>query len=207
MMYSLCTTMISDDDTPVAITVATPEFSSHKNIQQTLQPIAITNSRNAGKCNLVDADWTPSLTEDLVELSSEGDKAMGHKGQHLCRAHDPSFMDYACSSASLMDDTDIKECKMVLAIANVQQTSLDSHLQENSSSKVVVPYMDIVFHEAAIEWLISTSQPVIYLIRPLRYQYPLHFLTTSTPSILHSVQSLSASAPTLPLDRPTGPLP
>ncbi|KAG1875395.1 hypothetical protein DFJ58DRAFT_721227 [Suillus subalutaceus] len=100
--------VISDDDAPVTVTVqakctiipsshltasnnsATPELSSHKNMQQTLQP-----------------NWTPSLTEDLVELSSEGDEAMGHKGKHLHWAHDPSFFTAdAHSSACLIDDTE-----------------------------------------------------------------------------------------------------
>ncbi|KAG1823906.1 uncharacterized protein BJ212DRAFT_1261854, partial [Suillus subaureus] len=55
---------------------------------------------------------------------------------------------------------DVKECKMAAAVVNMQQTSLNGHLQEIPPNKVVIPYTDSLFCEAAIEWLISTSQPI-----------------------------------------------
>jgi hypothetical protein len=63
-------------------------LSSHRNIQPTAISNSLsTNPSNPGKHNLVDADCS-SLTEDLVELSSEGDETAGHKGMlqplYLC---------------------------------------------------------------------------------------------------------------------------
>jgi hypothetical protein len=57
---------------------------------------------------------------------------------------------------------DIKARRTAAAIANVQQTRLDDHLHEIPPKKVVVPYTDILFRDAAIEWLISTSQVRLY---------------------------------------------
>ncbi|KAG1827488.1 uncharacterized protein BJ212DRAFT_1256800, partial [Suillus subaureus] len=64
---------------------------------------------------------------------------------------------------------DIKEQKTAVAITNVQQTSLNSHLQENPSVDIVVLYMNTVFRKATIEWLISTSQ-LIQAIDHLSFQ-------------------------------------
>ncbi|KAG2067667.1 hypothetical protein BDR04DRAFT_1026739, partial [Suillus decipiens] len=60
----------------------------------------------------------------------------------------------------LMLPQDVKECIMTATVVNVQQTSLDGHLQEIPPNKVVIPYTDTLFHKAAIEWLISTSQQI-----------------------------------------------
>ncbi|KAG2147465.1 uncharacterized protein EDB93DRAFT_1250609 [Suillus bovinus] len=114
--------LISDDDAPVTVTAqakctiipssrltdsnnsATPELSSHRNIQPTAISNSLgTNPSNPGKCNLVDAACS-SLTEDLVELSSEGHETAGHKGKHLHQTCNLSFMDDVHSSASLLDN-------------------------------------------------------------------------------------------------------
>ncbi|KAG2343225.1 hypothetical protein BDR05DRAFT_884694, partial [Suillus weaverae] len=55
---------------------------------------------------------------------------------------------------------DVKECKKAATVMNVQQTSLNRHLQEIPPNKVVIPYTNTLFCEAVIEWLISTSQPI-----------------------------------------------
>ncbi|KAG1793241.1 uncharacterized protein BJ212DRAFT_1292804, partial [Suillus subaureus] len=66
-------------------------------------------------------------------------------------------------SMLLQDVKSLSPLSMVLntaAVVNMQQTSLDGHLQEIPPNKVVIPYTDSLFHEAAIDWLISTSQPI-----------------------------------------------
>ncbi|PCH39189.1 hypothetical protein WOLCODRAFT_55268, partial [Wolfiporia cocos MD-104 SS10] len=41
------------------------------------------------------------------------------------------------------------------------QSSLDSHLQERLPPKErVIPYSDVLFREAAVEWLVATDQPI-----------------------------------------------
>ncbi|TFY82656.1 hypothetical protein EWM64_g1349 [Hericium alpestre] len=53
---------------------------------------------------------------------------------------------------------DVKDQKV--KDAQLSQTQLDSHLQKMPPAEHVVPYSDKVFHEAAIEWLIVTDQPI-----------------------------------------------
>ncbi|KAG1902773.1 uncharacterized protein F5891DRAFT_978263 [Suillus fuscotomentosus] len=136
-------TVISDDDTPVTVTMrakrtiissscltdsnntATPELSSHK---------ISTNSRNAGKRTLADADWTPSSREELAELSSEEDKAAGHKGKHLCRAHNPSFMD---DTRSLIDDTEETPSTRHTTPAATDEFLSDINVQDISMTPVL----------------------------------------------------------------------
>lgn len=38
------------------------------------------------------------------------------------------------------------------------QSRLDSHLTEKPQKERVIPYTDEFFHEAAVEWLVSTDQ-------------------------------------------------
>lgn len=59
---------------------------------------------------------------------------------------------------------DVKERKTAAAVLNAQQTSLDRHLQEIPPNNVVIPYTDTHFREAAIEWLVSTSQVSIHYL-------------------------------------------
>ncbi|KAF8129341.1 hypothetical protein EV363DRAFT_1169364, partial [Boletus edulis] len=43
---------------------------------------------------------------------------------------------------------------------NLKQSALDTHLREPTAVEKVVSYTDQLFREAAIEWLITTSQPL-----------------------------------------------
>lgn len=38
------------------------------------------------------------------------------------------------------------------------QSCLDPHLVEKPHKERVIPYTDKIFHEAAVEWLVSTDQ-------------------------------------------------
>ncbi|KAI0713035.1 hypothetical protein C8T65DRAFT_574198, partial [Cerioporus squamosus] len=44
--------------------------------------------------------------------------------------------------------------------AGTAQSTLDAHLREMPAPERVVKYTDALFREAAIEWLVSTDQPV-----------------------------------------------
>ncbi|KAJ7920998.1 hypothetical protein B0H13DRAFT_1564375, partial [Mycena leptocephala] len=50
------------------------------------------------------------------------------------------------------------------AKAQLQQQSLDPHLKEKPARSA--PYMDDLFVEAAIEWLIATDQPIDAMTNP-----------------------------------------
>jgi len=52
---------------------------------------------------------------------------------------------------------DVQERKLA-AVMTVKQGTLDSNVREVASMERVVPYSDKLFREAAVEWLISTSQ-------------------------------------------------
>jgi hypothetical protein len=52
---------------------------------------------------------------------------------------------------------DVQEHKLA-AIMTVKQGTLDDHVREVAPTERVVPYSDRLFREAAVEWLISTSQ-------------------------------------------------
>ncbi|KAL6302233.1 hypothetical protein BKA93DRAFT_737388, partial [Sparassis latifolia] len=51
------------------------------------------------------------------------------------------------------------------AIAD-KQTRLDPHLKEKPVKQNVVLYTDALFHQAALEWLIATDQPIHALEHP-----------------------------------------
>jgi len=52
---------------------------------------------------------------------------------------------------------DVQERKLA-AVTTVKQGTLDSNVREVAPMERVVPYSDKLFREAAVEWLISTSQ-------------------------------------------------
>lgn len=52
---------------------------------------------------------------------------------------------------------DVQEHKLA-AITTAKQGTLDDHVREVAPTERVVPYTNKLFHEAAAEWLISTSQ-------------------------------------------------
>jgi hypothetical protein len=43
------------------------------------------------------------------------------------------------------------------------QETLDDHLHKVIPTEQVIPYSDTLFHEAAIEWLVSTDQVFNYI--------------------------------------------
>ncbi|KAI0686300.1 hypothetical protein C8T65DRAFT_525276, partial [Cerioporus squamosus] len=51
-------------------------------------------------------------------------------------------------------------------VATVAQSTLDTHLREKPAPERVVKYTDDLFQEAAIEWLVSTDQPIQALEHP-----------------------------------------
>ncbi|KIM71365.1 hypothetical protein PILCRDRAFT_28906, partial [Piloderma croceum F 1598] len=58
---------------------------------------------------------------------------------------------------------DVKACKEK---AERTQQTINSHLTERKLSERVLPYTDKQFKKAAIEWLISTNQPIQALEHP-----------------------------------------
>ena len=44
--------------------------------------------------------------------------------------------------------------------ASEKQSCLDSHLREKPQKERVIPHNDDLFHDAAIEWLVSTDQVI-----------------------------------------------
>ncbi|KAF8490585.1 hypothetical protein JB92DRAFT_2754255, partial [Gautieria morchelliformis] len=52
------------------------------------------------------------------------------------------------------------------AVARFEQGTLDEHLKEIPKKEHVVPFTNTVFHDAAIEWLIITDQPIQALTHP-----------------------------------------
>ena len=52
---------------------------------------------------------------------------------------------------------DTKRCKAIKADTEAQQT-LDPHFRELPVKEHLMPYTDLAFCQAAIEWLVSTDQ-------------------------------------------------
>ncbi|KAG1790326.1 uncharacterized protein HD556DRAFT_1242527, partial [Suillus plorans] len=80
---------------------------------------------------------------------------------HLAYLHLDTYRKWCTNNnfASMLP-SDVKARKTVATIANAQQTSIDGHVTELPKHTVVVPYTAALFREAAVEWLISTSQPI-----------------------------------------------
>ncbi|KAG2146383.1 uncharacterized protein EDB93DRAFT_1071086, partial [Suillus bovinus] len=56
---------------------------------------------------------------------------------------------------------DIKERKTAAAaVASAQQANLDGHLHKIEPHEAIIPYSDSLFRDTAVEWLISTGQPI-----------------------------------------------
>ncbi|KIJ12264.1 hypothetical protein PAXINDRAFT_54346, partial [Paxillus involutus ATCC 200175] len=56
--------------------------------------------------------------------------------------------------------TDVKARNAATAVANAKQSSLNDHVRVIEPGEHVLLYTDKLFREAAIEWLISTNQPI-----------------------------------------------
>ncbi|KAG1787959.1 uncharacterized protein HD556DRAFT_1245953, partial [Suillus plorans] len=81
--------------------------------------------------------------------------------RHIAFRHPDAYRQWCkTNNFESMLPQDVKERKTAAAVLNAQQTSLDRHLQEIPPNNVVIPYTDTHFREAAIEWLVSTSQPI-----------------------------------------------
>ncbi|KAE9399082.1 hypothetical protein BT96DRAFT_821133, partial [Gymnopus androsaceus JB14] len=52
------------------------------------------------------------------------------------------------------------------ASAKLKQSTVDPHLEEKPEVKPRIPYSDATFREVAIEWLVSTDQPIDALEHP-----------------------------------------
>ncbi|KIK77156.1 hypothetical protein PAXRUDRAFT_167663, partial [Paxillus rubicundulus Ve08.2h10] len=52
---------------------------------------------------------------------------------------------------------DVKVCKTPAATADMRQGTLDEHVWEIEPGEYVLPYMDKLFHVAAVEWLITNQ--------------------------------------------------
>ncbi|KAF8838872.1 hypothetical protein BDN67DRAFT_906583, partial [Paxillus ammoniavirescens] len=55
---------------------------------------------------------------------------------------------------------DVKARKTATVTENMRQGTLDEHVREIKPGEHVLPYTDKLFHEAAVEWLITTNQPI-----------------------------------------------
>ena len=53
------------------------------------------------------------------------------------------------------------KARCVEAIAKMEQTQVDDHFHQFSPEDKPTPYSDVVFKEAAIQWLIETDQVYI----------------------------------------------
>jgi len=70
--------------------------------------------------------------------------------RHIAYRHPDAYRQWCkANNFESMLTQDVKERKTAAAIANAQQTSLDSHLEEIPPYKAVVPYTDALFRE---EW-------------------------------------------------------
>ncbi|KAJ7023587.1 hypothetical protein C8F04DRAFT_956605, partial [Mycena alexandri] len=88
--------------------------------------------------------------------------------RHLESFHYPKYHQWAkkhsFTSALSCDKKAAK--KAAEADADKTQTTLDSSLREIPVKEKIIPYSDALFREAAIEWLVSTNQPIDALDHP-----------------------------------------
>ncbi|KAG1805060.1 uncharacterized protein HD556DRAFT_1226190 [Suillus plorans] len=78
---------------------------------------------------------------------------------HMDTFHCNDYIQWADTNKfTSMLPRDTKCCKLDAAADS--QARLDVHLSEKKPKDRLVPYSDTLFHEAAIEWLIKTDQPI-----------------------------------------------
>jgi hypothetical protein len=63
-----------------------------------------------------------------------------------------------------------------------QQSQLNSHLQPMVSNEKVPDYSDMWFHNAAIQWLVNTNQPIAALEHP-SYQHIINVAVRTTNGV------------------------
>ncbi|KAF8232809.1 hypothetical protein L208DRAFT_1211627, partial [Tricholoma matsutake] len=77
---------------------------------------------------------------------------------------------------------DAQKCCRDVQAANEAQSCLDSHLREKPQKERIVPYTNEIFCEAAIEWLVSTDQP-IQVFEHLSFQNMIHIAARATNGV------------------------
>ncbi|KAG1895253.1 uncharacterized protein F5891DRAFT_927034, partial [Suillus fuscotomentosus] len=80
-------------------------------------------------------------------------------------------------SFELMLPGNVKACK-----ENAAQQSINVHLTERKLAEQVVSYADKLFKQAAIEWLMSTDQPIQALEHP-KFKEMINIVAHATNSI------------------------
>ncbi|KAJ7602668.1 hypothetical protein FB45DRAFT_773988, partial [Roridomyces roridus] len=90
--------------------------------------------------------------------------------RHYAKFHKPAYHDW-CKKNNFESklEEDVKQRKERERAAELkqqilQQKTLDPHLREKPARPA--PYTDELFLDAAIEWLISTDQPIDALVHP-----------------------------------------
>ncbi|KAE9388934.1 hypothetical protein BT96DRAFT_835590, partial [Gymnopus androsaceus JB14] len=89
--------------------------------------------------------------------------------QHLESAHAPAYKAWCQKNgfkSMLPKVVAAREIAAQDTSAKLQQSMVDPHLEEKPEVKLTVAYSDATFHEAAIEWLVSTDQPIDALEHP-----------------------------------------
>ncbi|KAF8336804.1 hypothetical protein F5887DRAFT_890955 [Amanita rubescens] len=79
--------------------------------------------------------------------------------RHMQSSHKAAYQKWAETNSFLSMLPKDAENRRKDALAN-NQSRLDPHLREKQQKEAVIPYSDERFRDAAIEWLVSTDQPI-----------------------------------------------
>ncbi|KAH7881984.1 hypothetical protein F5I97DRAFT_1817839 [Phlebopus sp. FC_14] len=82
--------------------------------------------------------------------------------RHLAFHHKAVYLKWCKENKFVsMLSEDVKECKIASGVVNMKQGSMDDHVRKIIPTKHVISYSDVLFREAAaVEWLITTNQPI-----------------------------------------------
>ncbi|KAE9402350.1 hypothetical protein BT96DRAFT_816734, partial [Gymnopus androsaceus JB14] len=88
--------------------------------------------------------------------------------RHLGLKHEVCFFSHGVkpNNFTSMIPKDIKIRKNAVEAAAASQTVIDDHAVPLPRKEWVLPYLDELFQQAAIEWLIETDQPISALEHP-----------------------------------------
>ncbi|KAJ3742812.1 hypothetical protein DFH05DRAFT_1400968 [Lentinula detonsa] len=89
--------------------------------------------------------------------------------RHMESSHAPTYRQW-CDRNQFMSmlpkDVLARKTAMKDAAEKLKQSSIDSHTERRPTVKPAAPYSNALFREAAVEWLVSTDQPIDALEQP-----------------------------------------
>ncbi|KAF9220288.1 hypothetical protein BS17DRAFT_715289, partial [Gyrodon lividus] len=104
--------------------------------------------------------------------------------RHLAYKHKVTYLQWCKTNQfKSMLPLDAQGHRLAAVAVNSLQAILDDHLQDVTPTEHVVTYSQNLFPEAAVEWLISTNQP-IQTVKHLSFKKMINIASCATNGVI-----------------------